>query len=193
VTAQPTTPPRARSARSALAALAAPVAAAAALLAGAVTIAVPGTWFTGLLVTPLLVAVAAALWLVAVVGALRARGRRPVRLLPLLALPLAVLAGLVLVATELPLRAQLAVARADLDAVADRAAAGDDTPARSGLIDLVPQGRDAQGCDVVAVPQGGFFDPVGFARCPVPPADIDPDTGTYRPLADDWYAWERRF
>ena len=106
-----------------------------------------------------------------------------------LALPLAVLAGLVLVATALPLRAQLAVARADLDAVADRAAAGDDTPARSGLVDLVPRGRDAQGCDVVAVPQGGFIDPVGFARCPVPPADAD----TYRPLADGWYAWEGRF
>lgn len=183
MTAQQTTPPRARSA------LAAPVAAVAALLAGTATVSVPGTWFTGLLVTLLLTAVAAALWFGGVVRALLARGRRPVRLLPLLALPLAVLAGLVLVVTALPLRVQLAVARADLDAVADRAAAGDDTPARSGLIDLVPQGRDAQGCDVVRVPQGGFIDPAGFARCPARPGDAD----AHRPLADDWYAWEGRF
>lgn len=148
----------------------------------------PGTWFTGLLVTLALAAVAGVLWLGAVVGALRARGGRPVRLLPLLALPLAVLAGLVLVVTALPLRVQLAVARADLDAVADRAATGDDTPARSGLVDLVPRGRDAQGCDVVQVAQGGFIDPAGFARCPVRPGD----TGTHRPLADDWYAWQGR-
>lgn len=184
MTALQTTPPRSRRA------LAAPAAAAAALLAGALTVAVPGGSFTGLFVTLLLAAVAAALWLVAVVAALRARGRRPVRLLPLLALPVAVLAGLVLVVTALPQQIQLAVARADLDAVADRGA--DAGPVRSGLIDLVPLGRDAQGCDVVRVPQGGFIDPAGFARCPVPPTGVGGGS-TYRPLSDDWYAWTGRF
>ena len=184
MTALQTTPPRSRRA------LATPAASAAALLAGALTVAVPGASFTGLLVTLLLAAVAAALWLGAVVGALRARGRRPVRLVPLLALPLALLAGLVLVVTALPLQVQLAVARADLDAVAGRDL--DDAPVRSGLIDLVPLGRDAQGCDVVRVPQGGFIDPAGFARCPVPPTGTV-DGSTYRPLADDWYAWTGRF
>lgn len=184
MTALQTTPPRSRRA------LAAPAAAAAALLAGALTVAVPGGSFSGLLVTLVLAAVAAALWLGGVVAALRARGRRPVRLVPLLALPLAVLAGLVLVVTALPLQLQLTVARADLDAVTDRAV--DAAPVRSGLIDLVSLGRDAQGCDVVQVPQGGFVDPAGFARCPVPPTGTG-DGSTYRPLADDWYAWTGRF
>ena len=131
------------------------------------------------------------------------RQETPTRRWPFVIVPVVLLAGWAVAATDLPGRAAFALTRSDLDKMADTpevfgAVPGD--PVRLGPYAFWSLYREGN-CVILETDDPGMAEVAGFARCPHGPPPNDPTSEKiFEPFDGDWYAytmpfglWEDRF